>query len=173
MRPLKAPRRIIAVETRQFFGDHERSIEIEPYDGRRIDVEIDFGDCMIGRQNLSLNLDDPADIARLSMARTFCRLHEVEALRGAGLIRGGALTNGLVVDGDRLVNEEPLRDPAEFALHKALDLIGDFYLLGAPLAGRIRAVKPGHDLNTRAARALMRSHGVERRIAQAPARISA
>jgi len=47
-----------------------------------------------------------------------------------------------------------LRDPAEFALHKALDLIGDFYLLGGPLIGRVRAVRPGHSLNTRVALAL-------------------
>ncbi len=167
---VKAARRTITVETAQrFSGGEGRSIEVEPFNGRQIEIEIDFGDCLIGRQCLSLDLDDPRDIARLSAARTFCRLHEVEALRSAGLIRGGALTNGLVVDGDRLLNEEPLRDPAEFALHKALDLIGDLYLLGAPLVGRIRAVKPGHDLNTRAALAL--SQAAE--TARAPARASA
>jgi UDP-3-O-[3-hydroxymyristoyl] N-acetylglucosamine deacetylase len=124
---------------------------------------------MIGRQTLSLDLNDPKDISRLSAARTFCRLHEVEALRSAGLIRGGALTNGLVVDGHKLLNEEPLRDPAEFALHKALDLIGDFYLLGAPVIGRIRAVKPGHGLNTRAALALSGLATAERQPVQATA----
>lgn len=151
---LNAQRRPIVVEEAQSFTDRERSITVEPYNGRRVEIEIDFGDCLIGRQTLSLDLDDPMDIARLSTARTFCRLHEVEALRTAGLIRGGALSNGLVVDGDKLLNPEPLRDPAEFALHKALDLIGDFYLLGGPLIGRVRAVRPGHSLNTRVALAL-------------------
>ena len=169
VRKLNAPRRPIVVEEAQSFADRERSITVEPYDGRRIEIEIDFGDCLIGRQTLSLDLDDPMDIARLSTARTFCRLHEVEALRTAGLIRGGALSNGLVVDGDKLLNPEPLRDPAEFALHKALDLIGDFYLLGGPLIGKVRAVRPGHSLNTRVALSLARA--VE--AAAQPARASA
>ena len=111
---------------------------------------------MIGRQHLSLDLDNPADLVKLATARTFCQLNEVEMLRAAGLIQGGGLTNSLVVDGDRILNDGPLRDPAEFALHKALDLIGDLYLIGAPIEGLIRAKKPGHDLNTRAALALSR-----------------
>ncbi|WP_395076518.1 UDP-3-O-acyl-N-acetylglucosamine deacetylase [Hyphococcus sp.] len=169
LQTLNAPRRALAVEEMQSIEDGDRAIHLEPFDGRCIEIEIDFGDCMIGRQTLSLDLNDPKDITRLSAARTFCRLHEVEALRSAGLIRGGALTNGLVVDGHKLLNEEPLRDPAEFALHKALDLIGDLYLLGAPLIGRIRAVKPGHALNTRAALALSSASEA----AQQPARATA
>lgn len=166
-----ATRRAVVVTEPECFEDGDRAITIEPYAGRRIDIEIDFGDCMIGRQSLSLDLDDAADIARLSSARTFCRLFEVEALKAAGLIRGGALSNGIVVDGDRLVNEEPLRDPAEFALHKALDLIGDFYLLGGPVIGRIRAVKPGHDINTRAA--LFLKEGQSASAGRQPARATA
>ena len=166
---LNAPRRALVVEEAQSIADGDRSIHMEPFDGRRIEIEIDFGDCMIGRQTLSLDLNDPKDITRLSAARTFCRLHEVEALRSAGLIRGGALTNGLVVDGHKLLNEEPLRDPAEFALHKALDLIGDFYLLGVPVIGRIRAVRPGHALNTRAALALSSMAAAERQPVRATA----
>lgn len=140
-------------------ADGDRSITFEPFAGRVMEIEIDFGDCLIGRQSLTLDLDDPAVIARLASARTFCKLHEVEALRKAGLIRGGALSNGIVVDGGRILNQEPLRDAQEFALHKALDLIGDLYLLGRPVIGRIKAVKPGHDLNTRAALYLKEMQG--------------
>jgi UDP-3-O-[3-hydroxymyristoyl] N-acetylglucosamine deacetylase len=156
LQKLDAPRQPLILRESFRVEDRDRSILFEPGDGRRLDIEIAFDDCFIGRQVLSLDLTDPEDLVKLSTARTFCRLHEVAALRAAGLIRGGALENSLVVDGDRLVNEEPLRDPAEFALHKALDLIGDLYLLGAPIIGHIRAVKPGHDLNTRAARLLAR-----------------
>lgn len=156
----QAASRIPLIVTQPFsLRDGERSIEIEPYSGRRVEIEIVFDDCMIGRQALVLDLEDPDVIARLSAARTFCRLHEVDALRSAGLIRGGGLNNSLVVDGDRLLNTDPLRDPAEFALHKALDLIGDLYLLGAPIVGLIRATRPGHDLNTRAALALFDQFG--------------
>lgn len=132
----------------------DRVIEVSPFEGRSVDVAIDFCDCMIGTQSLILDLDCPADRARLAKARTFCRLYEIEALRRMGLIRGGSLENSLVIDGDRILNDEDLRDPEEFALHKALDLIGDLYLLGAPLIGAVRAVRPGHDLNVRMAQAL-------------------
>ena len=154
--PLDAVRRMASVHEPVKVTDNDRSVSIEPYQGRRIELEIEFEDCMIGRQHLSLDLDNPADLVKLATARTFCQLNEVEMLRAAGLIQGGGLTNSLVVDGDRILNDGPLRDPAEFALHKALDLIGDLYLIGAPIEGLIRAKKPGHDLNTRAALALSR-----------------
>ena len=166
---LKARRRPVVITEAEHIADGERSITVEPYAGRLVEIEIDFCDCLIGRQSLRLDLDDPAVIARLASARTFCRLNEVEALRSAGLIRGGALSNGIVVDGDRVLNEEPLRDPAEFALHKALDLIGDLYLLGGPVIGRIRAVKPGHDLNTRAALYLKEAQAETRQPSRATA----
>ena len=148
---LDARQRPLVIGEVEHVADGDRSITMEPFAGRLLEIEIDFCDCMIGRQSLTLDLDDPKVVARLARARTFCRLYEVEALKNAGLIRGGALSNGIVVDGDRLLNNEPLRDAYEFALHKALDLIGDLYLLGRPVIGRIKAVKPGHDLNTRAA----------------------
>ncbi|WP_425409520.1 UDP-3-O-acyl-N-acetylglucosamine deacetylase [Hyphococcus sp.] len=136
-------------------GDDDRFIEFSP-GPRRLKLEIEFNDCLIGRQSLSLDLDNLGDLEQLASARTFCRIGEVEHLREAGLIRGGTLANSVVVDGDRVLNEDPLRNPQEFALHKALDLIGDLYLLGAPVRGSIHAVRPGHFLNTRAARAVLR-----------------
>ena len=54
--------------------------------------------------------------------------------RGAGA-RGGSLSNAIVVDGDRILNEEGLRHDNEFVRHKALDAVGDLYLLGAPVLG--------------------------------------
>lgn len=145
---------VVAEELR--IEDRERSISFTPADRFSLSVEIDFEDCLIGRQALSVTLRDADEIARLASSRTFCRLYEVDALRRAGLIRGGSLENSLVVDGSRLLNGAGLRDPYEFALHKALDLIGDLYLLGMPICGEIRAVRPGHDINCRAALALYR-----------------
>ena len=136
--------------------DGDRSILIEPADDFSLKVDIDFEDCLIGRQSLSVTLSDAEEIARIASARTFCRLTEVDALRRAGLIRGGSLDNSLVVDGERLLNGAGLRDSHEFVLHKALDLIGDLYLLGMPVRGAVHAIRPGHDLNCRAALALYR-----------------
>lgn len=149
VRRLGAAREAIEVRAPVRIEDGDRFVEAAPAAGRRLDVSIEFPEPAIGRQSAALRLDDPADVARLAAARTFCRLHEVEAMRQAGFGLGGSLNNAIVVDGARILNEEGLRDPNEFALHKALDLLGDLSLLGAPLFGQVRAHKPGHDLNTR------------------------
>ena len=154
------PRREIVIKETLSFGEEDRAIVVEPYDGFSVDVAIDFEDCLIGKQSLSIHLDEASDKARLAKSRTFCRRGEIECLRKAGLIKGGSLENSIVVDGDKLLNSEELRDPDEFVLHKALDLIGDLYLLGAPIRGSIRAAKPGHALNTRFALMLSRHFGL-------------
>ena len=155
IRKLNTMRRPIDIDETVEERDGERFIRIEPAAERLLDVTIDFENTMIGRQSVSLNLDDAAAvIKRVAPARTFCRLSDVEAMRAAGFSQGGSLANAIVVDADRMLNEQGLRDPEEFALHKALDLIGDLYLLGAPLKGRITAFKPGHDLNTKMVRRL-------------------
>lgn len=149
-----AMRELIVVESPIVVVEGDRSITIEPAEKFELSVEIDFEDCLIGRQSMSIGIDDVELMEQLARSRTFCRLYEVEALRAQNLIRGGSLENSIVVDGSKMLNDENLRDPNEFVLHKALDLIGDLYLLGAPIQGRIHANKPGHDLNTRAAIAI-------------------
>lgn len=149
-----APRKIHKIHEAIRVEHGDRSIEILPADRFSIDIEIDFEDCLIGRQTLSLSLEDPLEVERLAKSRTFCRLNEIDALREAGLGRGGSLENSIVVNGGELLNEERLRDPQEFVLHKALDLIGDLYLLGGPIIGAVQANKPGHELNRRAALAI-------------------
>lgn len=151
VKPLDAPRRAIVVDEPVRIDHGERFVEALPCDTAEIEVTIDFEDAAIGRQSIAFRLGDEAVAKRLATARTFCLLREVEAMRAAGLGRGGSLDNALVVDGDRLLNESGLRDPQEFVLHKALDLIGDLALVGAPIVGHIRAHKLGHDLNTRLA----------------------
>ena len=155
-----AARREIIIDETLSVCDGDRAIVVEPFDGFSLDVAIEFEDCLIGRQSLSLHLDQPCDKARLAKSRTFCRLRDVESLRSAGLVRGGSLENSIVVDGDRLLNPDALRDPEEFVLHKGLDLLGDLYLLGAPIRGAIRAAKPGHALNTLFALKLARHFGL-------------
>lgn len=166
VREQQSPRAEIIIDEPIRVESDDRFLQIDPADEFSLDISIEFEDCMIGRQSISLHIGEQFDQDRLAKSRTFCRLHEVECLRRSGLIRGGSLENSIVVDGSRLLNEERLRDPHEFALHKALDLIGDLYLLGAPVRGAIRAEKPGHDLNVRAAQALARR--IRRADASAP-----
>ena len=79
---------------------------------------------------------------------TFCFDYEVEALKKQGLARGGSLDNAVVIGIDRIHNKEKkLRFPDEFARHKALDLLGDLFLLGVRLQGHVKAVRPGHGHN--------------------------
>jgi UDP-3-O-[3-hydroxymyristoyl] N-acetylglucosamine deacetylase len=152
LKPLAAPRRTLVIEQPIRVESGDRYIEALPSEQARLEVTIDFEDEAIGRQSLAFSpIEDAAMIARLVSARTFCLLSEVEAMRAAGLGRGGSLDNAVVVDGGRLLNAAGLRDPNEFVLHKALDLIGDLALTGAQVKGLIRAHKPGHDLNTRLA----------------------
>jgi UDP-3-O-[3-hydroxymyristoyl] N-acetylglucosamine deacetylase len=139
------------------FRDGTRIIRAEPHDGRIIEVAIEFDDAAIGAQSLTLDLDRPEHLRRLAHARTFCRLADVEVMRRAGLSLGGSLDNAIVVDGGRILNPEGLRDPSEFTLHKALDLVGDLRLAGWPIIGKISARRPGHDLNARFLRHVLAS----------------
>lgn len=119
-----------------------------------VDYEIKFDSAAIGRQHLRLVVDETAFRTQLAAARTFGFTHEVEALRARGLALGGSLDNAIVVEGDRVLNPDGLRFVDEFVRHKALDAIGDLYVLGAPVIGRFEGRYAGHGINNVLARAL-------------------
>lgn len=144
---LPAPRAALKVTAPIEVRDGERFIRATPDHRRRLDVSIAFADAAIGGGSISVDLDKPEILRRVARARTFCRLADIDAMRKAGLGQGGSLDNAVVVDGGRILNAGGLRDPDEFVLHKALDMVGDLALAGAPIIGRIEAMKPGHDLN--------------------------
>ena len=133
----------------------DASAMLVPGQAFELDVGIDFSSAAIGRQRWSGAVTCASFDAELSGARTFGFLAQVEALRAKGLARGGSLDNAVVVDGDRVVNGGGLRFPDEFVRHKALDCVGDLYLLGAPLLGRMVGDRVGHALNNALARALL------------------
>ena len=146
IKPQAAPRRYVKVlETIEIrIGDS--FAKIEPCDNLELDVTIEFDDNAIGKQRVEIvpNVRDFRE--RLASARTFARLHEVAALKEAGLSKGGSLDNAVIVDGDKILNPEGLRFSDEFVRHKALDLLGDLYL-GGPILGRVTTVKGGHAIN--------------------------
>jgi UDP-3-O-[3-hydroxymyristoyl] N-acetylglucosamine deacetylase len=113
---------------------------------------IDFPQQAIGRQQLTLELSPQTFIDEIAPARTFGFREQVEQLRSSGLIRGGALDNALVCDGDSWVNP-PLRFPDEPVRHKILDLIGDLALVGFPQA-QVLVYRGSHGLHTELAAAL-------------------
>jgi UDP-3-O-[3-hydroxymyristoyl] N-acetylglucosamine deacetylase len=113
---------------------------------------IEFPQGAIGRQLYSLTLTPERFVAEIAPARTFGFRDQVEALLEAGLIRGGALDNALVCDGDGWLNP-PLRFADEPVRHKLLDLIGDLALVGLPQA-QVFAYRGSHGLHTALATAL-------------------
>ena len=76
-------------------------------------------------------------------------------LREMNLVLGGNLSNAVVVDDYRVLNEDGLRYEDEFVKHKILDAIGDLYLLGHSLIGAFHGHKSGHALNNRLLRKLL------------------
>lgn len=122
--------------------------------GLELDFRIDFPDAAIGRQAVALSLDPARFADELAGCRTFVRLAEIEALRRAGLARGGDLSNAVVVDGARVLNPGGLRRPDEFVRHKMLDAVGDLALAGMPLIGRYVGDRAGHGVTNDLLRAL-------------------
>ena len=137
------------------FVDGDKRASLTPSDHFEVAFEIRFPSAAIGRQAVDLAMDERAFRDELADCRTFGFLHEVEYLRSIGLARGGSMENAVVIEGDRILNPEGLRRPDEFVRHKALDAIGDLYVLGKPLLGRFEGVLAGHGLNNAVVRALL------------------
>ncbi len=120
------------------------ALSVVPYGGFKITFTIEYDHPLVGRQTLSMDLDDQTFLKEIAPARTFVLERDIEALRRAGWIKGGRIENAVVIGKDKILNSEPLRYPDEFVRHKILDLLGDLFLLGAPLLGHVTAVRSGH-----------------------------
>lgn len=155
LQPQGALRRFIEIVDVVEVIEGDKRATLRPADGFEVAFEIAFASAAIGRQAVDLKMDAGAFRAELADCRTFGFLHEVEALRAMGLARGGSMDNAVVIDGDQILNPEGLRRPDEFVRHKALDAIGDLYVLGAPVIGRFEGVLAGHALNNAVVRALL------------------
>ncbi len=128
-------------------------VRIEPASAPSAQITVDFNSPVLGVQEAFWNLD--TDYAReIAPCRTFCFYREVEPMLKAGLIKGGDLDNALVVTDDGYMGNPQLHFDDECGRHKMLDLLGDMRLAGGYLNARISAYKPGHTINTQAAKAL-------------------
>lgn len=151
----EAPVRYIEILEPVRVEEGDKSAVLLPCDRYEMRFEIDFPTAVIGRQVIDFSVDERTFRDEIMSARTFGFAHEVEALREAGLARGGSLENAVVIDGERILNPGGLRMEREFVRHKALDAIGDLYVLGAPVIGRFEGVLAGHALNNALVRALL------------------
>ena len=108
---------------------------------------IDFPHPAIGKQEYSFEFSKQAYIDKISKARTFGFLKDVQYLRSKGLALGGSLENAIVLDDKKILNPEGLRFKDEFVRHKILDAIGDLALLGAPIVCDYSSFAGSHNLN--------------------------
>ncbi len=147
--------------------------ELRPHaSGFRAEVEIDFANPAIGRQNFAFDLSAESFRRDVSRARTFGFMNEVARLWDAGFARGASFENTVVFDEARLHNAEGLRYADECVRHKVLDVIGDLALAGLPLQGVYRSVRGGHKLNHAVLTALLADHSAWRVVEAEPARRS-
>jgi UDP-3-O-[3-hydroxymyristoyl] N-acetylglucosamine deacetylase len=145
--------------------------ELRPYAaGFRAEVEIDFANSAIGRQNYVLDLSPERFRREISRARTFGCINDVARLWNAGFALGASFENSVVFDEERLLNTEGLRYSDECVRHKVLDVIGDLALAGLPLLGAYRSVRGGHKLNHAVLTALLADRSAWRVIEAEPAR---
>jgi len=137
-------------------GNNGESIRVEPADHLIIDYTLEYPR-PIGRQSVHFELTSTeAYMREIAPARTFGFVHEFHKLAEMGLASGGRLDNLILIDDEKVVNTT-LRFADEFARHKVLDLIGDLYLLGRPILGRVVAHKTGHSDNLALLRAMKAS----------------
>lgn len=142
-----ASRRYLKIMRQVLVRNNEASAALEPYNGRSLDLEIDFDSSVIGRQRMIFDWTPRKYHDDVSRARTFGFVRDAKILRQAGYALGSSLDNSITVHEDRILNPGGLRYEDEFVRHKLLDAIGDLALCGLPIYGRFRSYRGGHALN--------------------------
>jgi UDP-3-O-acyl N-acetylglucosamine deacetylase len=141
-------------------GPGAKSLRVEPYDGFRVSYLLRYPE-PVGEQSYEFELDSPATYQReIAPARTFGFVRDLKMMSELGLGSGGRLDNFILVGDEGVVNTE-LRFPDEFVRHKILDIIGDLYLAGFPLRGKVTARLTGHRDNIALLRKIFRDNGAE------------
>jgi len=125
----------------------DKFIAVYPSDIYSVSYKINFPHPLIGKETFRVDLSDGNYLSEIASARTFGFLHEAEAMRQQGLIRGASAENAIVLTREGLMNP-PLRFRDEFVRHKVLDLIGDLALLGKQILGSVVADRAGHAMHT-------------------------
>jgi len=152
-----APKRFLRLKKRIEARDGDKWAALDPYEGFKLSFSIVYDHPVIEKSKTSLTVDfaETSYLREVARARTYGFMQDLEDLRDSRLALGGGLENAVVLDEYRVLNAEGLRFADEFIRHKALDAIGDLYLIGKPLLAAFSAHKSGHALNNRLLRALM------------------
>jgi UDP-3-O-[3-hydroxymyristoyl] N-acetylglucosamine deacetylase len=145
----RKPKKFVRIKQRVRVEDGDKWAEFRPFDGFKVNFEIEFNHPLFKRrsQKASMDFSTTSFLKEVSRARTFGFMRDLEMMRARNLALGGNLDNAIVLDDFRVLNEDGLRYEDEFVKHKILDAIGDLYLLGHSLIGEFSGHKSGHKLN--------------------------
>ncbi len=142
----EAPIKVIKIEKKIEFINGAKTISIEPNKiSLDIDFELKYKNDLIGNQRNFVKVYE-SDLTNIYNSRTFCLFEDVKKLKDMGLAKGGALENAIVVKGNKILNENGLRNEKEFVNHKILDCMGDLYLAGYKIIGKLVCSQGGHKL---------------------------
>ena len=140
------PIKIIKIEKKVSIKDGTKTMSIEPNKiSLDIDFEIKYNNELIGTQRNLINVYEE-DLSEIYNSRTFCIYEDIEKLKKMNLAKGGNLNNAVVVKDNKVLNEGGLRNNKEFVNHKILDCIGDLYLSGYKIIGKVYCSQGGHKL---------------------------
>jgi UDP-3-O-[3-hydroxymyristoyl] N-acetylglucosamine deacetylase len=146
IRNSETPIKVIKIEKKIEFTDGKKVITIEPSKiSLDIDFELKYENELIGIQRNLVKVYE-SDLTDVYNSRTFCLFEDVKKLKEMGLAKGGSLQNAIVVNDKKILNEEGLRNKKEFVNHKILDCMGDLYLTGYKIIGKIVCTQGGHKL---------------------------
>ena len=149
------PIKIIIIDKEVIYKEGKKSISFKPSKiSLEIDFEINFKNELINTQknNINIYMDDLSDMYN---SRTFCLYEDIEKLKSLNLAKGGSLNNAIVVKQNEILNKEKLRNKKEFVNHKILDCLGDLYLSGFKMVGKITSCQGGHNITNQGLRKLL------------------
>ncbi len=147
LQELDAPKRVMILQKEVEVRDGEKFVKISPASTLSYHFQIRFDHPAIGFQEHGFTFSKQAYLDQISRARTFGFLKDVQMLRAHNLALGASLENAIVLDNNRIINNEGLRYNNEFVRHKILDAIGDLRLLGMPYIGKYESFAGSHHLN--------------------------
>ena len=153
----ESPKQYIRIKRSVRVDEGDKWAAFNPFDGFKVTFTIDFEHPAFEEhvKTATMDFSSTTFVKEVSRARTFGFMKDIDMLRQNNLALGGSLDNAIVVDDDKILNEDGLRCADEFVKHKILDAIGDLYLLGHSLIGEFTGHKSGHGLNNKLLRALL------------------
>ena len=143
------PRKFIKVLKKVELKEGEKFISIEPLKNDLIiDFELIYKNPLIRTRRKEFKLSND-NLSSIYSSRTFCLYEDIDNIKRMGLAKGGSLDNAIVVQGDKILNEDGLRNRHEFVYHKILDCLGDIMLSGNRIFGHIITSQGGHALTNK------------------------